>query len=91
MTTVAFMQVINLLACCLWIPLVLRFYDQWKARKNTISLAIAELIVFAMYNCALQLQTPVWYMTVVNALTCASFHASVRIADFDFNDHRRPQ
>lgn len=83
--TIAFSTVI------LWCRLLLQFLIDWRKRGNPKSLAIAQVICFCMFIGVVQVDSPVWYVIVVNLVVCLSFHILSEQADRKFiNRRERP-
>ena len=66
-----------------WIPVLIRFFRNWRARANPISLAICFLVTFSIYLCFVPLMgagsdpmTMALVVEVVNAATCLFFYVS---------------
>ncbi len=66
-----------------WVPVLVRFFRNWRARSNPISLAIFFLVAGSVYQSFVPLITgsvdPVGAALVVqavNAVTCLFFHIS---------------
>ena len=81
------MNIALLIGCSIlvlaWIPILVKFFRNWRARANPISLAICFAVAYAIYICMVPFfgegQDPFVVDSVVvgvNAVTCLFFHAS---------------
>lgn len=66
-----------------WIPILVKFFRNWRGRANPISLAICFIIAFAIYICLVPFfgihsdpLVTVGVVQAVNAVTCLFFHIS---------------
>jgi O-antigen ligase len=64
-----------------WVPVLLRFFRNWRGRANPISLAICFLVAFAIYICYAPLTDtdPVTMAVVIEAVNlavCVFFYVS---------------
>lgn len=65
-----------------WLPILIKFFRNWRGRANPISLAICFIIAFAIYICIVpffETQDPLvmaLVVQIVNAVTCLFFHIS---------------
>jgi membrane protein YdbS with pleckstrin-like domain len=67
-----------------WIPVLVRFFRNWRTRANPISLAICFLVAFSIYLCFVPFLGPsnndplltALVIEGVNAVTCLFFYVS---------------
>lgn len=66
-----------------WLPILVKFFRNWRSRANPISLAICFIVAFACYICAIPFvglgPDPIVTAVViqaVNAVTCLFFHVA---------------
>ncbi len=90
--------IVVLVLALAWIPIILRFYRQWRNRKNPVSLAICLILFFIIYG---DIGAFLIYQGVLNSTVvrlawegvqlciCAYFHTAFWIADRRFRDERR--
>lgn len=87
-------------AALAWVPILLKFFRTWRARKNPVSFAIITVIALCMY-CSL---TGIWFFTgqaspmmaitaivIGELVVCVNFHVAFAISDARFPSARHPQ
>jgi hypothetical protein len=82
-----------------WLPILLRFVDSWRSRRNPVSLAIASTIGLVMFwtlsafwlvmTEELDLRTVVVVEAGLSAVVCLNFYIAIRSADLRFADVRK--
>ena len=94
-----FVAAISCSVTVFWLPFCVKFYRNWKLRRNPISLSIFALIVFVMFSTIgevvwlVLLKSPtvssvILVLTLTQAIVCAFFYASFGWASDKFPDSR---
>jgi len=79
-----------------WLPILIKFFRNWRNRANPISLAICFVVAFAMYTCLIPMvggsdpQVTALVVQIVNAVTCLFFHVSFGWAKKRWTPGERP-
>lgn len=75
--------VLSFVLALAWLPILVKFFRNWRGRANPISLAICFIIAFAIYICIVPFfgqdvdpLTSAIVIQAVNAVTCLFFHIS---------------
>jgi hypothetical protein len=88
---------VEFIAALLWVPVLIKFWRAWRARRNPISLAIAGLAAFAAWTCALPhwvFSVEVdrtwlgWGVTVLNLAVASNFYVAIHRAKGKFPEAR---
>lgn len=87
-----------LLAAVGWVPILLRFYESWRDRRNPVSLAICALIIMVVYLgalFALHLLGEItsvyvgWLLLGFDVLVCVNFYLSFAWSRARFKSDRK--
>jgi hypothetical protein len=94
---VSWVTLVAVLSIVAWVPVISRFFNAWRRRRNPISLAICLVLGLLIYTCIIIIENvegevaPLWLwigFLGFNALVCFNFYVSFWWSSRRFPDRR---